>query len=214
MLSDTVGFIRNLPHHLVASFRSTLEETVAAHLLLIVLDISDQHAAMQRRTVHDTLDEIGATAQPRILVLNKVDRVESTSALAVWLNRYPEAIAISASTGEGLDDLRAAVFAHFMGDVREVDISLPMDDSKSIMFLEQRARVLHRRYQDSRAVLTVRIGRRQVDRLLANRGVGGNMTIAGLPPHEALQRVWTNGAHAPVKRAPPHLQDWHAPESV
>jgi GTP-binding protein HflX len=216
LLSDTVGFIRNLPHHLVASFRSTLEETVAAHVLIIVLDVSDPHAEMQLQTVRQTLDEIGATAanQPRILALNKVDQITSTAQLAVWLNRYPDAIAISARTGEGLDDLRKAVLERFMGDVREVEIALPMNDTRSIMFLEQRTRVLDRQYRDSLAIFTVRIGRRQVDQLLSNRGVGSRMTIAGMPPHEALQQVWSNGTPPAPPRMPPHLQAWHAPDNT
>jgi len=75
LLSDTVGFIRRLPHHLVASFRSTLEDAIAAHVLLILLDAGDPHAERQLGTVREVLDEIGAGDQPRIVVLNKLDRV-------------------------------------------------------------------------------------------------------------------------------------------
>ena len=75
LLSDTVGFIRRLPHHLVASFRSTLEDAIAAHVLLILLDAGDPHAERQLGTVKEVLDEIGAGDQPRIVVLNKLDRV-------------------------------------------------------------------------------------------------------------------------------------------
>ena len=71
LLSDTVGFIRDLPHHLVASFRATLEETIYAHLILMVLDVSDPVAVRQFATVTEVLDDIGATTQPRMLVLNK-----------------------------------------------------------------------------------------------------------------------------------------------
>ena len=77
LLSDTVGFIRRLPHHLVASFRSTLEDAIAAHVLLILLDAGDPHAERQLGTVKQVLDEIGAADQPRIVVLNKLDRVEA-----------------------------------------------------------------------------------------------------------------------------------------
>jgi GTP-binding protein HflX len=216
MLSDTVGFIRDLPPHLVASFRSTLEETISAHLLLIVLDASDPHAAMQLQTVEQTLTDIGASAadQPRVLVLNKIDRVASSSDLAVWFNRYPDAMAISAVTGEGIEDLRRAVLQRFLGDVKTVQIALPMGDTRSIMFLEQRARVLDRQYHDSTAVFTVAIGRRQIAQLLANRGAGASMTIDGLPVHEALRSIWANGVAPPPQRTPPHQQHWHAPESV
>jgi GTP-binding protein HflX len=215
MLSDTVGFIRDLPHHLVASFRSTLEETILAHLLIIVLDVSDPHAAMQLHTVQTTLDEIGAreaAGQPRVLVLNKIDRVASSADLAVWFNRHPEAIPISAVTGEGLEELRRAVLEQFLGEVREVEIALPMGDTRSIMFLEQRARVLDRQYHDSTAVLTVAIGRRQLDQLLSNRGAGASMTIDGLAVHDALKHIWSNGEKSLPPRVPPHHQHWHAPD--
>ncbi|MHC5004545.1 MAG: GTPase HflX, partial [Planctomycetota bacterium] len=92
LLSDTVGFIRDLPHHLVASFRSTLEETVSAQLILVVLDASDPAAEQHLRTVTETLDEIGATGQRRLLVLNKIDQLASDRDLLVWLNRHPDAV--------------------------------------------------------------------------------------------------------------------------
>lgn len=201
MLSDTVGFIRNLPHHLVASFRSTLEETISAHLLIIVLDVSDPQAPSQLQTVNQTLDEIGATAQPRILTLNKVDQLTDSRDLLVWLNRYPDALPISAATAEGLNDLRARVMDHFLGDVREVDIALPMGDARLINYLERRAHVIDRQYQDSTAILRVRIGRRQVDQLLAQ---GGRFTMNGLRPHEALKTLWGNGVPPAPQRIPPH----------
>jgi GTP-binding protein HflX len=202
LLSDTVGFIRNLPHHLVASFRSTLEETIAAKLLVIVLDASDPHAEMQLLTVRSTLDEIGANTQPRLLALNKIDQLTERADLLVWLNRYPDAVPISATTGEGLNELRELVRENYLGDVREVDIALPMSDARAIMFLEKRTDVLDRQYHDSTAVLTVRIGRRQLDELLT-RG-GANLSINGLRPHDALAQLWNNGKPPAVARERPH----------
>ena len=201
MLSDTVGFIRDLPHHLVASFRSTLEETIAAHLLVIVLDASDPFARAQLETVNKTLDEIGATAQPRILALNKVDQFRDTRDLTVWLNRFPDAVPISAATGDGMSDLRARVMDQFLGDVREVEISLPMGDTRLINYLERRTRVIDRQYEEGMANLRVRIGRRQVDQLLAQ---GGRFTMNRLKPHEALKSLWGNGAPPMPARIPPH----------
>lgn len=204
MLSDTVGFVRDLPHHLVASFRSTLEETIAAHLIIVVLDVSDPHAQMQLETVNRTLDEIGATAQPRILALNKIDRLESAKEQLIWLNRHPDAAPISAATGEGLGELRARVLEHFLGGVREVEIALPMGDTKSINFLERRTRVLDRQYQDSTAMFRVRIGRRQVDQLLAQGSGRAGFTIDGMKPHEAIRALWQDAAPPPEPRVPLH----------
>merc|ERR1711965_1210571 len=107
LISDTVGFIRDLPHHLVASFRATLEETVYAHLILIVLDVADPGAARQFETVTAVLDDIGAVDQPRILVLNKVDVLRNTveegrvpdDTLDAWLETNPDAIVTSAKAG-------------------------------------------------------------------------------------------------------------------
>jgi GTP-binding protein HflX len=202
LLSDTVGFIRNLPHHLVASFRSTLEETIFAKLILLVLDASDPHAPMQLETVNATLDEIGATSQPRLLVINKIDKLVDPRALPVWLNRHPDAVPISAATREGLDDLRDVVRSHYLGGVKQVDIALPMSDASRIMFIEKRMDVLDRSYHDSTAVLTVRIGRRQLDELLA-RG-GANLSINGLSPHEAIEQLWGNGRVPASPRIKPH----------
>ena len=89
MLSDTVGFIRNLPHHLVASFRSTLEETVHCKLLIIVIDASDLNAMLQLETVEETLQSIDATTQERILVLNKIDKLSDEFQKLVWVSRCP-----------------------------------------------------------------------------------------------------------------------------
>ena len=187
MLSDTVGFIRDLPHHLVASFRSTLQETVSAQLLLIVLDVADSDALVQLETVQRTLDEIGATGQSRLLVLNKIDLLDDSRELLVWLNRHPDAVPISAATGEGIPMLGELVTAHRDGGVREVKITAEMSDGRTVALIEKRSTVLQRRYHDGVAELTVRIGRRQVDELLAQ---GARMRINGLDPHEALRQAW------------------------
>ncbi len=187
LLSDTVGFIRELPHHLVASFRSTLEETVHANLLLIVLDASDAHAEHQLQVVNETLDEIGATDQPRVLVLNKMDLVADGRDSLVWLNRHPDAVPISAATGEGLEVLTSVVREHLQGGERKVKITAEISDGKTVTLVEKRSTVLDRQYRDGTVELTVRIGRRQVDELLAQ---GARIRINGLEPHEALKKEW------------------------
>jgi GTP-binding protein HflX len=197
MLSDTVGFIRDLPHHLVASFRSTLEETVHAQLLLVVLDASDPAAELQLRTVHRTLDEIGATTQPRLLLLNKVDRLEDQRGLLLWLNRHPDAIPISAQDGTGLDALAEAVFERLRGPLRCVHIDVPLAEGRVIDLLEKQAEVLERSYTAQEARLTVRVGRRQVEQLVAR---GSRMRIDGEPAAAALA-TWSDGGPAPARGA-------------
>jgi len=199
LLSDTVGFVRSLPHHLVASFRSTLEETIHAHLLIIVLDAGDPDAEAQLRTVMEVLDEIGADTQPRILVLNKMDRVDATTA-ARWRAAQPEAIPISARTGEGLDLLRALVLSHAQGGVRDVLLGIPLQDARSVDFVEKRSDVLERRYADERVEIRARIGRRQIEQLLSR---GAALTIDGQPALEVL-RVWDAAEVVRPRRTPPH----------
>lgn len=201
MLSDTVGFIRNLPHHLVASFKSTLDETVHAQLLLIVLDVSDRNSAMQLTTVQTTLDEIGATAQPRVLVLNKIDRLADSREMLILLNRHPEAFAVSAVTGEGLEPLADFVRMQMLGGIREVTVTIPLVDGRTVDFLERRAEVLDRQYTDGQVHLKMRVGRRHIDQVLAQ---GAQILVDGRDPLEEVRKHWRNGADDGSKRVPPH----------
>ncbi|MHC4989669.1 MAG: GTPase HflX [Planctomycetota bacterium] len=209
MLSDTVGFIRDLPHHLVASFKSTLEETVNAQLIVVVLDVSDPSVESQLDTVELTLAEIGAAHQPQIIALNKTDQLQDRADLLVWLNRHPDAIPISARRGEGLDELASRVRDALLGGVRCVEIRLSMKQSRAVDFLEKRTEVLDRRYVDGEVIITSRIGRRHVDQLLAQ---GTSFTIDGLPPRDALERRWSAehaGSHEPDDESvPPHERYW------
>ena len=196
LLSDTVGFIRDLPHHLVASFRATLEETVYAHALLVVLDASDPAAIRQFQTVTEVLDEIGATGQPRILVLNKVDRLRESvregrtpgGILEAWLESNPDAIVASARDGEGVDRLAAAVLGQLRGEMREATLAIPLRESRLVDLVEKRTEVVDRDYDTpGEVVLRTRIGRRQVEMLLAT---GAAFRIDGLPGLEALRTLW------------------------
>src|SRR5436305_2285992 len=101
LLSDTVGFIRELPHHLVASFKATLEETRQARLLLHVVDASSPAAEEQIKAVNSVLKELGCADKPTLLVLNKVDRLADLSYLHVLMKHHPKAVAVSAVTKQG-----------------------------------------------------------------------------------------------------------------
>ena len=210
MLSDTVGFVQRLPHHLVASFRATLEDAIESHVILVVLDVADPAARMQFETVASVLDEIGATGQPRILLLNKVDRLPRTRIpedgpdrrLEEWLARVPDAIPVSALTGAGMEDLSARVLALMKGDVRTCVLSVPLSDGRTVDFVEKRIPVLDRQWtEDGRVALTVEIGRRQLEQLLSG---GARMTVDGLPAHEGLRALWPPPAKAGPARARPH----------
>src|SRR4029450_10953459 len=122
LISDTVGFVRDLPHNLVASFKATLEEAVHADVLLHVLDVGHPHAEQQYKSVHEVLEEIGAKGKPEILLLNKTDTEEGAEAYPVWRPLYPDAIPISAKTGAGLAELQEAVYQAVRG--QQVDVTL------------------------------------------------------------------------------------------
>ncbi|HMJ90023.1 MAG TPA: GTPase HflX, partial [Candidatus Acidoferrum sp.] len=107
LLSDTVGFIRKLPHDLVEAFKATLEEVVEADLLIHVVDISHPKADEQIEAVNSVLRDLGATDKPTLMVFNKMDRFQMNGVFARHRERFPNAVAISAKTGEGIDALLA-----------------------------------------------------------------------------------------------------------
>lgn len=129
LLTDTVGFIRKLPHQLVEAFGATLEETRLADLILHVVDGSAQEddRTMMIRSVEDVLAEIGADAVPRLLVLGKVDRLDDEGR-AELRHRHPDAILTSATTGEGLPDLTDAVEREFAKRLKPVELLIPFSE--------------------------------------------------------------------------------------
>ncbi len=152
LLTDTVGFIRNLPHHLVASFRATLEEVLHADLLLHVVDVSDPHYADQMRVVGDVLVELEAEDAPMIHVFNKFDRVpagERASLRAQVVADYPNAVMASAIESRGLEALTDALTQFLKARKARVIVTLPLNDTRSLARLHELGDVLDRRYTDS-----------------------------------------------------------------
>jgi GTP-binding protein HflX len=171
LLSDTVGFVRDLPHNLVASFRATLEEAVHADLLLHVLDVGHPHAQVQFDSVHKVLKEIGAVDKPEILLLNKVDTDEGEQAFPEWRTLHPGAIPISAKTGRGLTELVEAVSRHVRG--QQVDVTLEADttNGKLLSFIEKHSRVHDREFLDGRVQIKAIMGKRTLADLSRNEQV-------------------------------------------
>lgn len=209
LLSDTVGFVRRLPHNLVASFRATLQDAVSSHVLLIVVDVADRNAPRQLDVVRSVLDEIGAQGQPRLLLLNQVDRLAQTwqredgpdNRLQEWLAREPDALPVSAKTGEGMDALNQRVLGLMRGDSRACVLSVPLQDGRTVDFIEKRVPVTERNWTDTHVQLRVEIGRRQLEQLLAG---GARMLVDGLPPHEALATIWPPVPSTAPARVRPH----------
>jgi GTP-binding protein HflX len=138
LITDTVGFIRKLPHQLVESFAATLQETIDADLILHVIDASapeDERLAMME-AVDDTLHEIGADERPRLLVMNKVDLLDDDARRELSF-RHPDAVQVSAVTGEGLEDLAEAIEGRFLATLRTMDLLVPYDQGGSLSELHE-----------------------------------------------------------------------------
>ncbi len=142
LLTDTVGFIRKLPHQLVASFRSTLSEAAEADLLLHVVDLSHPAWPEQIDETRRVLTEIGAGDVPEIVVFNKVDRAEAQAALEGALADEPGALAVSAATGINLQALREVVEAQIAGPPREELLALDAARPEAVSLIYRRARVV------------------------------------------------------------------------
>jgi GTP-binding protein HflX len=151
LLTDTVGFIRKLPHGLVEAFKATLEEVVEADLLLHVVDLSHPQAEEQILAVNSVLDEIGAAGKPTLMVFNKIDRFDKRELLQKNLERFPNAVGISAKTGEGIPELLGEL-GTLLRPVRElVDLSVPHDRPAVIARLHEVAQVVERNYKGKTA---------------------------------------------------------------
>lgn len=158
LVSDTVGFINKLPHDLVASFRSTLDEALAAGLLLLTVDASDPNFRSQLATTQEVLQEIGAESIPRQLVLNKMDSVSSAEG-AELLKEFPSALAISTRNGGDVERVRQLLRDFFEKDMQEETFLIPYARSHLIGELRARARVLAETHEDEGTHFCVRASR-------------------------------------------------------
>ncbi|MEA2352739.1 MAG: GTPase [Thermoleophilaceae bacterium] len=133
LLTDTVGFIRKLPHQLVDAFAATLEETLRADLIVHVVDASapEDELVEMVDAVEVVLAEIGADDRPRLIALNKIDLLDDERRRELSF-RHPDAVQVSAATGEGLDELREAVEARFLSTLRPMELLVPYRDGGSL----------------------------------------------------------------------------------
>ncbi len=183
LVTDTVGFIRRLPHHLVEGFASTLEETLVADIVLHVVDASaaDEEQDAQRDAVADVLHEIGAARLPVLVVLNKVDRVDPLGRRRLR-NRFPDAPHVSALTGEGLDELRAELAARFEDRWERVRLLVPYEQGARLSELYALGTPIEDREDTPDGVLLVaRLPRRELPRFapfLVADSSGGNRESA------------------------------------
>jgi GTP-binding protein HflX len=156
LLSDTVGFIRNLPHTLVTSFRATLEEVAQAEVLLHIRDASSGYGEEQKSQVERVLDELEVLAKPRIEVLNKIDMLADEEREGLLARSQVGEVAVSARTGEGMDALLAAIDAALHSDpVMEAELRVPQNEGGVLAAIEAGMLVLDRQYEGNIVQLKV-----------------------------------------------------------
>ncbi len=165
LISDTVGFIRKLPHNLIESFKSTLDEIRESDILLHVVDASSIVADDYIKVVQKTLEEIGADSKPVILVFNKVDNIEDKSRILALKREYPDAVWISASRHIGLNNLEAKVLEVMQKGLIRQTLEVPVKDYKAVSFIHDIALVEKEEYIDDTVRITFEIHDRYLGEL-------------------------------------------------
>ncbi len=168
LLSDTVGFIKKLPHHLIASFHSTLEEAIEADLLLHVVDVSHPACEEHIATVIEVLGELGVADRPTMLVFNKNDLLDDRTRRKYLMATYPDAVWLSAETGEGLKDLRWAIYNYLEGDRLTLVVQIPQHEGKLLSELYRIGEILHTDYKGNDVLMEVKLSQHNARRLLPN----------------------------------------------
>jgi GTP-binding protein HflX len=160
LMTDTVGFIRKLPHHLVEAFGATLEETVIADLVLHVVDASapDEQMAAVMTAVEDVLTDIGATENVHVLVLNKIDLIDQDRRDALWA-RFPDAVQIAAGAGEGIGTLAARIEDEFEAKLQPIELLLPYAEGQVLSELHELAGDLEQEHRGDGVLVRARVPR-------------------------------------------------------
>lgn len=167
LLSDTVGFIRKLPHHLVASFRSTLKEVLEADLLLIVVDMSSPFMKDHLDTIQSVLKELEADKLPQLLVLNKADLVSDATAIGESALAFPESVAISALESLRINQLKEKILEIMEKNFQTIEIEVSYKNGKIISDVQKGVVVLSREYLDTGVKLTIRGNRNRIEQIQA-----------------------------------------------
>ena len=157
LISDTVGFIRKLPHRLVEAFKATLEEVVHADLLLHVVDLSHPQAEEQIVAVNEVLEEIGAARKPTLMVLNKVDKLLGDELVTRFLSRFPNTVSISARTGAGFEELKGELGGMLRPMRQFMELAIPHEAAALIARLHAFGQVMEKDYDGPVARFKVRL---------------------------------------------------------
>ncbi len=165
LLSDTVGFIRKLPPHLIATFKSTLAEAAEADIILHVVDISHPKFQEQMAIVKDTLDQIGASGKPTIYVFNKIDKIADRSLLSDLQNEYTPSACISAERGINITSLTSELLTLIDCDITEQSLRVPQADYRTIAKLHEIAEITKQEYEGNNINVQFRINRKNMEQL-------------------------------------------------
>jgi GTP-binding protein HflX len=163
VIADTVGFVRRLPHNLVEAFQSTLAEVNDSDLLVHLVDGTDEDPAGQIEAVETVLEEIGASGVPQLLVFNKVDAIDPRT-LNRLRNLWPDAVFISAETGDGLLDLQAAISEALSKDLVTLSLSIPYDRGDVVAAAHRLGEVVEEKHDAEGTIMDVRIPQRATAR--------------------------------------------------
>jgi len=167
LLSDTVGFIRKLPHNLVASFKSTLKEVLEADLILVMLDISSAQIGDHFQTIENVLKDMGAQDIPQILVLNKVDLISDGNMIEKRQRQFPDSVTVSAQQHLRLSELKSRVIAKMEENFQTIDLEFPYNQGKTIAHAQEGVEVLKREYEENGVKLRVRGSRSRINQILS-----------------------------------------------
>lgn len=165
VLTDTVGFVRNLPHRLVEAFKATLEEAVVSEFLLHVLDVRSPELEEHKETTESVLEELKALQKPTLLVFNKIDGDLDPSTVAYWKSRYPDAHFVSARTGEGIDVLKESMVELVQEGIRPMKLLIPHDRYDLVHFLHEIGAVHEEHHEEAGIVIRGNIPEKQVSRV-------------------------------------------------
>lgn len=166
LLSDTVGFIRKLPHHLVASFRSTLQEVLEADLILIVLDASSPQVLEHFETINEVLTELGADKNTSLIVLNKIDTIEEDGRIAYLKRKFPDGILISAKDHLRIDNLLESIKEIIDRGFTTADVHFSFEQAKETAEAQKGVTVLEREYDENGVHLKIRGPVKRVNQIL------------------------------------------------
>ncbi|MBI4548373.1 MAG: GTPase HflX [Ignavibacteriae bacterium] len=165
LLSDTVGFIRKLPSHLIASFRSTLAEMVEADILLHVIDISHAKFEEQIAVAHATLDDLNISGKPTLFVFNKIDKLQDRSVVTEVSRRYTPSVFISAARGINISSLTTKLLELLDQDTSEQTITVKQSEYRTIARLHEFADILEKQYEDNSVKVRFRVSRKNLERV-------------------------------------------------